>query len=118
MMDILTPLKTLTNDLVAAGIRATMDGQDLNPPAVYVTPGNIEDLTFCGGEMRAVMYLVVGDTLESRAVAALSDHLGPLLEALAVLSLPIVPPITPETVLPASGGSPLPALRIITSLNV
>lgn len=118
MMDIYTPLKQLTADLNAVGIRATMDGQDLNPPAVYVTPGRIDDFTFCGGEMEAVLYLVVGDTVESRALEGLSNGLTPLLDALEALQLPITGPITPETVLPASGGSPLPALRITTTLTV
>ncbi len=101
-MDILTALQTLTSDLTTAGFRATLDGQDLNPPGVYVTLGNIDTLTLCGGgELQALMYLVVGDLPESRAIAALNTD-----------------PISPDLVQPASGGSPLPALKITTTLTV
>lgn len=118
-MDILTALQTLTSDLTTAGFRATLDGQDLNPPGVYVTLGNIDTLTLCGGgELQALMYLVVGDLPESRAIAALNDLLGPFIAAVAALGLPITDPISPDLVQPASGGSPLPALKITTTLTV
>lgn len=99
-------------------MRAVLDGEDLNPPAVYIAPDRVGDLTGCGGELYVGLWLTVGDTSESRAIKQLGPLLTDVLEVLDAESLPVTEDITTELLQPSTGGTPLPALKITTSLSV
>lgn len=111
-------MRELRDQLRAADLRAVLDGKDLNPPAIWLTPDRVTDLTGCGGELHVDLWLTVGDQAESRALGALTPMLADALAVLEAADLPVIGDITTELVMPASGGSPLPALKITTSLSV
>lgn len=122
MPDVFAGVKELETDLKAAGLRASIDLDRVNPPAVWVTIDRLEDFTGDGGcEVIVALWLVVPDQSDEKALRALQPLLDSTLTALDDLSLPYaLEPITATRVVSPypSGGADLPAYRVLTSITV
>ena len=80
VMDALQPV---LDALTTAGIRATLDIAQLNPPGCLLGPPEL-DFRFNGGDFTAGYSLiaVVGSTDKTRAISNLSDYLAEVMTAL------------------------------------
>jgi len=96
-----------------AGIRAVIDPRDIHPPAAWITVDQIRD-TFLRGdpEVDVAVLLIVPDSGHRVALANLSDLLDKLLASGIVFDREI----EPEAVTLPSGGSALPALKLVTTV--
>lgn len=101
--DAIAPILEL---LIAAGLRATVDVVQLNPPGCLLLAPELL-FRFAGGDFTATHRLiaVVGSTDRTRAIAALSDYLDQVVAALgdrAVSARPVdVTLADASTLLPA-----------------
>lgn len=121
MPDVIAGLKELEADLKLQGLRASIDLDRVNPPAVWITVDRLEDFTSDGCEAIVALWAVVADQSDEKALRALQPLLTDTLEALDALSLPYgSEPITASRIVSPypSGGADLPAYRIITSITV
>lgn len=101
--------------LTAAGVRATDDERNLNPPAVFVAPPAIE-WRFRGGDYTAswTLWCVTGSS--GRSVDLV--NLGELVEAVgAALHLPMIRGEPADLLIPHQ-AAPLPAYRLTWSARV
>lgn len=97
--------------LKVAGITATTDPRDINPPCAWVTVHDIITPTLCGGyEVRAAVCLITGDSGSPTSLATLGTMLDTAAEVLTFDE-----PVTPMVVQPPGVGVSLPALVIITT---
>ena len=80
LMDAMT---AVLEQLTAAGIRATLDITQLNPPGCLLLPPEL-DFRFNAGDFTASYTLVctVGSSDRTRMIASLSDYLSEVLQAL------------------------------------
>lgn len=101
-----TALDTLTERFTAAGIRATIDPRDANPPCALITVEKIGSVIGGCNTVDALAYLIAPDTGMGTAL----DTLGDMLDRAA--TVPGVADATPETITLPTSGSPLPALRL------
>lgn len=109
-MDKRGELAAVADALTAAGVPASIDPRDVNPPAAWVHLGQWTYDTLCGDVTNAqlVVDLVAPDIGVSDALALLDD-----LEAGAVLVLgPPRDPVTPTTLQLPSDGTALPCYRM------
>lgn len=122
MPDVFAGLKELEADLKLQGLRASIDLDRVNPPAVWVTVDRLEDFTMDGGcEVIVALWLVVPDQSDEKALRALQPLLTDTLAALEALELPYgLEPITATRIVSPypSGGPELPAYRLTTSITV
>lgn len=121
MPDVFAGLKELEADLKLQGLRASIDLDRVNPPAVWVTVDRLDDFTGDGCEAFVALWLVVPDQSDEKALRALQPLLTDTLAALDALDLPYaIEPITATRILSPypSGGPDLPAYRILTSITV
>jgi hypothetical protein len=104
-------LATATTDVLgvftAAGIRATDDARNINPPCVYVMPP-AGSFRFDRGRASIdwTAYLVTGDAGARAATAALSDMVDKLAGALPITTF------TRRALAVPGGGDPLPAYEL------
>ncbi|MGB3604236.1 MAG: hypothetical protein WBA38_11885 [Gordonia sp. (in: high G+C Gram-positive bacteria)] len=111
MSELVAALDRVVTALRGAGLAATTDARDLNPPCAWVTVHDIGTPTLCGGyQVRADVCLIAGDAGSPQSLTAL----GALLDkALTVLTLE--EPARPMTVQPPGVGVALPSLVITTT---
>lgn len=102
-MDIYAAAVAVVDKLVADGVRATLDGRDLNPPAVLVRPPTVSYRFGRDGDADWEAWAVVGDTGSKQSLDALSD----LLER---VSAALVRPVQARPdVISLADGSTVPA---------
>lgn len=121
MTNVFAGLLELEASLKLQGLRASIDLDRVNPPAVWITVDRLEGFTGDGCEVYVALYLVVADQSDQKALRALQGLLTATLEALDALQLPYgIEPITATRILSPypSGGPDLPAYRILTSVSV
>lgn len=122
MPDVVGGLKALEADLKLQGLRAAIDLDRVNPPAVYLTVDRLEDFTGDGGcEVYVALWLVVADQSDLAALTALQALLDETLEVLDRLDLPYgLEPITATRITAPypNGSADLPAYRVLTSVTV
>lgn len=110
MSGTLDAARHIRDQLVTAGVRATLDPRDLNPPAVWIQLREFSNLLAAGARLVTFrLYLVVGDSGTEQALGALDQ----LLDAAAGAGWDwsAEPIDTLALTLPA-GGDPLPAMRL------
>lgn len=113
MAAILAAIERIRDRVDQAGIRAVIDPRDIVPPAAWVTVDQVRD-TFLHGapEVDVRVTLIVPDNGHRVALANLSDLLDQLLASGIVFDQPI----EPEAITLPSGGSALPALKLVTTV--
>ncbi len=107
--------------LRAAGFAASVDPAELNPnPAcVWVQPRDIRDRTLGDTATLVVWcYLIVGNTETPDALRLLDDALAGLLELADPADSDDVIDLTAAVILPGNPGTPLPAFRMATDLDL
>jgi hypothetical protein len=80
---VMDAIRPVMEQLAAAGIRATLDIAQLNPPGVILLPPEL-DFRFNAGDFTAsyALIAVVGSSDRTRMIVALSDFLPSVLQAL------------------------------------
>jgi hypothetical protein len=102
-------VQQLVDRLTAAGLRATQDERDLNPPAVFVAPP-VLDWRFGRGDFDAAFTVFVVTGAAGRSVDLV--NLGQLLDQVAeALNLAAVH-AEPADLLVPHQAAPLPAYRL------
>ena len=106
-------LHWVANQLAGAGLHATLNLADLNPPAAYVVLDQLGlNRSLCSSaELKIAVYLTVPAGDESTAYAGLDEMLDGFTGVLDELDLPITGDIETVTLAPSVPGEPLPALR-------
>lgn len=108
MPDLADTLTGLADTLTAAGVRATIDARDLNPPAVLVAAPVIRWAFGNRMEVDYRLVAVVPDAGTGPALKALSGLLDDVSAALGGAPLTA----TPMPYADPGGGNPLPAYEI------
>lgn len=109
---LLDSLTAVVDALKTAGIDATLDAREINPPCAWVTVHDVIGAYLCGDlQVRADVCLIVGDFGGPLALAALGDLLD---KAATVITFD--EPARPATLAPP-GMAPTPALVITTSTD-
>ena len=99
-------LDALVAQLDAAGVRATVDPRNVNPPCALVTVDRV-DATLGGcPTVDALVLLVAPDV----GMPAALDTLGDMLDRVA--TVPGVSAALPDTFTGPAAGQPLPAFRL------
>lgn len=101
-------LDSVVETLRIAGVDATVDPRNLNPPCAWVSAQSLPtgQRTMCGDmPMKVGIYLIAGDSGVPEAYAALNDL---LLKALTVLEQDGEIDLATSVSVP-TGGGPLPA---------
>lgn len=107
-----TPVTDLVAALVAAGVSASVNPEDITLPGAWVTVDAIAVLTFGGDvELECAVYLIAGDTDYLRAYTQLEE----LFTQAATVLYPDGPVIPQGVVMPGS-STPMPALRFQVNL--
>lgn len=101
----------VVDKLTAAGLRATADERDLNPPGVYVSARSIAFDRLAGYTTQFHLYAVVPNTGRRPSLAAL----GPLADQ--VRAVWDVRAGTFEDLAPLDQGDPWPALRFDLTIH-
>lgn len=106
----------LVAQLSAAGVRATVDERDLNPPCVWVGPPTLS-WRFGKGTWDAgwTLTAVVPDTgraYNTNALAALLVRVQDALGGLPITARPV------SLLVPSSGGTPLPGYEMTFSQRI
>ena len=82
MIDLAAAVDGIVRTLTDAGVRATADLRDLNPPAVYVPPPVISYRFGKGAELEWTIAAVVPNTGRRQSISALSTLLADVQAAL------------------------------------
>ncbi|WP_330182821.1 hypothetical protein OHB26_03660 [Nocardia sp. NBC_01503] len=113
-IDVAALLDIVVSQLRAAGIRASVDPRDLNPPCAWVAARTVaHDLLGGGGTVTADIYLIAPNIGVPQALKTLT---GLLDQALTVIAPDADTSLSERVPLP-SGGDPLPAFRITVDLE-
>lgn len=94
--------------LQAAGIRASADTRDLNPPCVHVNPPEVRYRFGKGWDATWRAYVVAADTGPTESLAVV----GELLESVQAALGGLVVSGRPAELLSLDGGPPLPAYEL------
>lgn len=109
-MDIDLALQQIVDDLKVAGIRATLDERDVNPPCVFVTfdPSGGAFDRLVGSSWQAVVWLRCVAPNSGRKAAWRT--LGPFVSRVRA----VVPTRSwfPQDLIPPDGGDPFPAVTL------
>lgn len=117
-VDIAGAVDELVAGLRAQGIRASVDLDTLNPPAVWAVVEHLEQFTGSTAQAQVALYAVVADQRESHAIAALDPLITAVFDALDALDLPYgIEPVRAQRVATANGPE-LPAWRAVTQITV
>lgn len=115
MVDLDAAAAAIVDTLRAAGIRATVDERELNPPAVFVGPPNLTYRFGKGGwDASWTLAAVVTDAGRRPALAALGDLVTAVQAALAgrvVAGRPV------DLFVPG-GAAPMPAYELTYSARI
>jgi hypothetical protein len=98
----------LRDQLAGAGVPATLNPGDLNPPGAWVRVRTITPETLTAYTVRLDVYLVVGDANAAQAW----DNLGTLLDKALTVVEPDEPVNTATSVQLPHGGPALPAMHL------
>lgn len=113
---ILEKLTTVVDALNAAGVPATLDARDVNPPGAWVAAGRVVDMTILLEPIFTVdVVLVAPDHGAATAVEKLDAMLAPALEALASVTSSIED-IDLSTTASLSSTGPLPAFVVTVTI--
>jgi hypothetical protein len=112
-MDIAAAAQDVVDQLVAGGVRAVVDGRDLNPPAVQIRPPTLHYRFGRGAAADWEAWAVVPDTGMRTDLAALSDLLEKVQAALGHVGVQA----RPDTVTLADGGT-VPAYVLTWSSKI
>lgn len=108
-----TPVTQLVELLTGAGLSASTNPEDINPPGAWVTVEGIRALTIDGAlQLECVIYLVAGEQDYARAY-------GTLAELYNTASGAGVEPdglVVPQGVVMPGTSVPMPALRVPINL--
>lgn len=109
MPDVAGAVQSVVDRLTGAGVRATLDERDINPPCVYVAPPAVT-FRFGRGDFTAVFtaWCVTGAAGRSADLATLGD----LLEQLGEASDWAAVTADPADLLIPHQAAPLPAYRV------
>ncbi|ANA87587.1 hypothetical protein PBI_JEANIE_9 [Gordonia phage Jeanie] len=111
MSELAASLERIVTALEAAGVSATTDARNLNPPCAWVTVADVTTPTLCGGyQVRAAVCLIAGDFGSGQSLGALGELLDKAAEVVTFDE-----PVKPMTVTPPGVGVALPALVITTT---
>jgi hypothetical protein len=114
-MDIAAAARAVVDRLTAAGIRATLDERDLNPPAVYVGPPAVA-WRFHAHDFDATFTAWCAVPNSGRDIAL--ANLGPLITAtLSAVARPVLSAEPADLTVPEQ-SAPLPAYRITWTEHV
>lgn len=113
MVDIDAAVQDIVDRLTTAGVRATVDGRDLNPPAVQVRPPTMHYRFGRCANADWQVWVVVPDTGMRTSLAALSTLLEDTQAALNLAGVDA----TPNTVTLADGGT-VPAYVLTWSSKI
>ncbi|MBF6483845.1 hypothetical protein IU431_06695 [Nocardia otitidiscaviarum] len=112
--DIAAQLEDVAAQLRAAGVRASVEPRDLNPPCAWVVGRSLaHELLSGGGTLTADVYLIAPDTGIMAALAALTE----LLDLALTVIEPDADTSLSESVTLPGGGGPLPAYRLTVNLE-
>ncbi|KAA0925958.1 hypothetical protein [Rhodococcus sp. ANT_H53B] len=115
MLDILAALQGVAQVLKDAGVRASEDPQNLNPPCAWVSTSKYEVEYLCGeGTLTVDIFLIAINNGVPQAIKSLQSMLTKTLTVIqpeGVVSLA-------ESVSLASGGDALPAYKITITVPV
>jgi hypothetical protein len=115
MLDILGALEGVAQVLRDAGVRASVDPQNLNPPCAWVSTSKYAVEYLCGeGILTVDIYLI---TINNGVPQAIKSLQSMLTRALTVLE-PEGDVSLAESVSLASGGDGLPAYKITITVPV
>lgn len=112
MLDLARVAEHIVEQLQAAGVAATVDNRDLNPPGVYVAAPIVTFDRLAGYTCQFDLYVAVPNAGRSQALA----ELGPLL--LTVRSVWGTDTAYPVDLLVPDQTDPLPAYRIPITVHV
>lgn len=114
-MDIAAATQAVVDRLTAAGVRATLDERDLNPPAVLVGPPAVS-WRFRRGDFDATFtaWCTVPNSGRRTAIKDLGDLVT---AAAAALRLPVLTGEPADLVVPEL-SAPLPAYRLTWTENI
>jgi hypothetical protein len=113
-MMLLELVETVTAALTEAGIDATGDTRNINPPCCYVTVTKIERSTLAANVLEATIEIVamVRDLGGAADLRRMSELLGGILDVLDALpGVELAHVLTNQQATPPTGGT-LPALQI------
>jgi hypothetical protein len=114
-MDLATEVAAVVDQLTAAGIRATADERDLNPPGVYVAPPTVA-YRFRHGDVTAdwTVWCAVPNSGRDVALRNLSQLVTATVDALAAVAVTAAPAdlLVPEL------AAPLPAYTLRWSARI
>ena len=107
-MSIATAAADVLQQLQGAGVRATDDARDINPPCVYLVPPE-GSLRFNRGtaDCTWTIYLVTGDAGARTATRALSDLIDKVAGVFSFTTFERV-----ALSVPGAGADPLPSYRL------
>lgn len=98
--------------LERAGIRATVEARDVNPPGAWIAPARVDSWDYCtGGAVHLDIILLAPDHGATIAIDTLEGMLEPALDALAEDDISVGTVDLRETAT-LSGQGPVPAFRI------
>jgi hypothetical protein len=115
-----TPLHVAGAEVVAAyraaGLRATLDRADINPPCAYVVFDSVTGYSLDAETYTATwLVLLVAPSLAQSAALKVQ---GPLLEAALSVFPTLSEPVDVVAVAPLEGGDPMPALALTITTRV
>ena len=108
MVDASAAAAAIVARLKAAGLRATVDERDINPPAVWVKPPTLVFRFGKGWSAAWTLQAVVPDTGRNNALAAL----GALIEKVQTAMDWAVVTATPIALIIPGGAAPLPGYEM------
>jgi len=114
MVDIAAAAQSIVTQLKAAGIRATIDERDINPPAVWVKPPIAAFRFGKGWDATWTLQAVVPDTGRNNSLAAL----GAMIDAVQAAMNWHAITANPVALLIPGGAAPLPAYEMTFSERI
>lgn len=90
-MDVLAAMQAEVDLLTAAGVRATLDERDVNPPCVLVRPPILTYRFGRGADAEWTYWLIVPDAGKSNAIAALGELIEAAQAALGFMAVTLTP---------------------------
>jgi hypothetical protein len=114
MIDLAGAVDAVVDTLTAAGIRATADIRDLNPPAVLVAPPDIAWRFGRGADATWRVVAAVGNTAAGPAITGLSELVDQVQAALAGA----VTGGRPVDLSSPDGGAPLPGYELTFTTRI